>query len=290
MKFGAKDKRELTELLGISTREIDYVTSRLHRFYKSKTTPKADGTPRQLLIPCGRLKLIQKRIKEKIFDQIPFLPCVQGGVRRKSVVSNASPHVGQAIVFSIDIKSFFPSVSPTMVEGVFKSLGFGDQSAKLLTKLTTWKFQLPQGTHTSTAIANLALRELDKRILKLSQVHGFTYTRYVDDLTLSGSFRLLKFRRLLQRIVESEGFSVKPEKTVTMHSGMRQVVTKLVVNGKVNLSREQRKQIRKEFLECLHATDRELTPSIRGRIAWLRSVNSKLGRNLESRLKSRGRS
>jgi RNA-directed DNA polymerase len=287
MKFDVQDKQSLSELLGVPCREIDYVASRLHRFYKTKKLSKADGTPRQLLIPCGRLKSIQLAIKEKIFDQISFLPCVQGGVKNKSVISNASLHVGQAIVFSVDIKSFFPSIVPARVERIFGSLGFGEQATRLLTKLTTWQFQLPQGTHTSPAIANLSLRGLDKRILKLSRIHNFVYTRYVDDLTLSGSYRLLKFRGLLQRMVESEGFSVKPEKTVTMHSGMRQVVTKLVVNGKVNLSREQRNEIRKEFLACLSVPGEDLPASTRGRVGWLRSVNPGFGKKLLSRLESK---
>jgi len=287
MKFDVQDKQSLAELLEITPREIDYVTSRLHRFYKTKNLSKADGSARKLLIPCGQLKAIQLAIKENILDQITYLPCAQGGVKGKSVISNASSHVGQGVIFSVDVKHFFPSITPARVERIFMSLGFGEQAAGLLTKLTTWQFQLPQGTHTSPAIANLSLRQLDKRILKLSRIHNFVYTRYVDDLTLSGSYRLLKFRRLIQRMVESEGFSVKPEKTVTMHSGVRQIVTKLVVNGKVNLSREQRNEIRKEILECLSVSGGEISASTRGRLAWLRSVNPGFGKKLESRLESR---
>jgi RNA-directed DNA polymerase len=278
----------LAGLLEISPQEIDYVTSRLHTFYKAKSQPKADGTSRKLLVPYGRLKELQLLIKERVFDRIPLLPCVQGGVKNKSVISNALPHVGQTIVFSIDIKNFFPSVSPTRVVRIFRSIGFGEEAAEILTKLTTWQFQLPQGTHTSTAIANLSLGEIDKRIRTLSTMHGFAYTRYVDDLTLSGGYRILKFRGLLQRIVESDGFSVKPEKTVTMHAGMRQVVTKLVVNGKVNLSWEQRNEIRKEVLQCLSNPGQEIPASTRGRVAWLRSVNPRFGKKLESRLGSKG--
>src|SRR5271169_5689891 len=39
------------------------------------------------------------------------------------------------------------------------------------------------------------------------------YSRWVDDITLSGSKRLLKFRSMFERIVESEGFQLKAEKT-----------------------------------------------------------------------------
>jgi len=35
------------------------------------------------------------------------------------------------------------------------------------------------------------------------------HSRFVDDMTLSGSRRLSKFRRLAGRIIEEEGFKVK---------------------------------------------------------------------------------
>ena len=290
MLFDISEKPELAKLLAVSPGEIDYVLSRLPYYYRPRPFPKAAGGFRTLLVPQGKLKLLQQKIKAHILDKFPLLPCVHGGVNRRSIISNAQPHVARAVVFSLDIKDFFPHVGPDRVGRIFAGLGFRDHAAQILTTATTYKFQLPQGAPTSTSLANLSLIRADFRILKLAEAHGLAYTRFVDDLTLSGEWRLLKFRRLIPRILESEGFRVKPEKTMTMDRGTRQIVTKLVVNGKINVSRERRESIRREILDHVgKGGEADPLPSLRGRVHWLGYVNPDVGKRLLERLQQIGR-
>jgi retron-type reverse transcriptase len=119
---------------------------------------------------------------------------------------------------------------------------------------------------------------VDVRLARLAATHGFDDTRYGDDLTFSGSERLKKFRRLIQRIVQDEGFEINPDKVFTMHSGMRQVVTKIVVNTKLNLTREDRIQLRQNALQIAalprkHRDD----ASFLGQLSWLHAVNPAMG-------------
>ena len=285
MIFNVRDKIELAKLLAVEPREIDAVLSRLARYYRPREFPKSSGGFRTLLVPHGELKELQLNIKQHILDEVPFLPCVHGGVKRKSIVSNAQPHVSQAVVFCLDIESFFPHVDPERVYRIFRELGFGEEAARILVKATTWKYQLPQGTSTSTGLANLALARADARISQLAKEHDFAYTRFVDDLTLSGGWRLLKFRRLIPRIIESEGFRIKPEKTMTMDRGTRQVVTKLVVNAKINVPRDRRRAIRKEVLDLVRGIgDIRSSASVKGRVHWMYHINPNEGADLLSRL------
>jgi retron-type reverse transcriptase len=185
------------------------------------------------------------------------------------------------MVLSLDIKDFYPHVSPDRVFRIFTGLGFGEQPARILTRLTTWQHQLPQGAPTSTALANLSLIRVDYRISKLAHDQGFSYTRYVDDLTISGGQRIPKFCNLVQRVIESEGFRVRPEKKATMHSGVRQVVTQLVVNDKLNLPREKRRAIRQRVIDLLSGGGTEPSrDSVLGQLSWLRYVNPKAGDKL----------
>jgi len=119
------------------------------------------------------------------------------------------------------------------------------------------------------------MTRVDVRLEGLAATQGFDYTRYVDDLTISGPERLKKFRGLIQTIVEEEGFRVNPDKILTMHSGERQVVTKIVVNTKLNLPREDRKQLRLKALQHAAAPRRTRSDgeSLRGQLSWLHSVN-----------------
>src|SRR5262249_8854793 len=234
------------------------------------------------LVPSESLKLLQRKINDVILSRAPLLPCVYGGVRGKSVIQNATLHVGQPVVFTLDIEQCFPSIVPWMVRAIFQALGFGQEAAGLLTKLTTWEGQLPQGAPTSTPLANLVLMRVDWRIMKLQKIHGFRYSRWVDDLTFSGNNRLLKLRKLLQRIIEDEGFRAKPVKIKTMLSDERQTVTNLVVNTRVNLPREKRAETKKE-ITCELSVGKKLSPSAAGRMYWFRAVNPCAGGNLVTR-------
>jgi RNA-directed DNA polymerase len=281
--FSASSTEDVAKLLHVSPGDINHLMSRLSKQYVERSRRKPDGSKRKLLVPSETLKLFQRKIAAYILNKVPLLPCVYGGVRGKSVIHNARVHVGQEVVFSMDIEQCFPSIGPAMVRSIFQQVGFGPDAYGLLTKLTTWQGQLPQGVPTSTVLANLVLMRVDRRILGLKRVHGFNYTRWVDDLTFSGGIRLLQLRNLLRRIVEDEGFKVKPEKIVTMLAKQRQVVTKLVVNNQVNLPREQRDQIRAAVKTHL-ATEEGLPPQVAGRMHWLRAVNPGVGENLNAKV------
>jgi RNA-directed DNA polymerase len=284
MLFNISTKKDLAKLLKCKPHEIDYIGSRLPHYYRPKSQPKADGKIRKLYVPHGKLKEIQRQIKAAILDRVKWASAIHGGVRHRSILSNASMHTRKPVVYALDVKDCFPSIGRDRVLRVFRGLGFENDAAELLTILTTWKFQLPQGAHTSTGLANLALAGIDVRVAGVAEKHGFTYTRYVDDITVSGDWRLLKFRGLLIRIVEYEGFRVKTDKVETMPMGTRQVVTKLAVNGKVNLPREKRESIRRELLAHLKDPLSHLTASASGRMHWLKFINPELGKSLFDRL------
>jgi RNA-directed DNA polymerase len=279
-------KADVARLLCVAPEEIDQVLCNLRLFYRPRQRAKADGTFRTLNEPTGPLMLLQQKIKNHILDAIGLLDCVHGGVRCRSVMTNALPHVRKGIVFTLDIKDFFPSVSSSTVRAIFRALAFGEVAAALLTRLVVWEGQLPQGAPTSTGIANLAMTRVDIRLRSLARQQGFDYTRFIDDLALSGSRRLLGFRQLILRIVETEGFRVNPNKIRTMHSGMRQEVTGVVVNCKLNLSREQRDRIRQSVIRFASTPKRLQTNEdrVRGQLSWLSSVNAPLGKKLRAHL------
>ncbi len=270
-------KKKLARTLGTDARELDLVLNRLSRFYRPKKVPKKDGTFRTLFIPEGRLKEIQRSIKRAIFSNLNWPLPVQGGIKGRSVKSNAAYHVGKPLVIAMDVKDFFPSVTTRKVFSIFARLGASAEVAGILTKLTTWNGQLPQGAPTSTDLANLALARVDMRIAGFCRQHGFAYSRYVDDTTVSGAMKLRKFKNLLPRIIEEEGFLVKAEKTEIMPRGTRQLVTKVVVNEGTNLPREKRQQLR---LEAIKQDSAKLSPSLKGQINWLRYLNSEAADNI----------
>ena len=55
-----------------------------------------------------------------------------------------------------------------------------------LASLCSYEGALPQGAPTSPYLSNIIAKQLDKRLIGLSQRYNLRYTRYADDLTFSG--------------------------------------------------------------------------------------------------------
>lgn len=274
-QFDLNTSSALSEHLLVTTSELEEVIRHRYLYYRNSQLPKKNGGFRVLKVPHGLLKKHQGCVKRLVLDAVKPLPCVHGGVVGRSVVTNAKPHVGKNVVFKLDVQDFFPSVRATKVRSIFGTLGFGQDAIDALVALTTWDDQLPQGAATSVGLANLAMYKADVRLARLAEQQGFDYTRYIDDLTVSGSWRLLKFRKLIQRIIEEEGFVVNLKKLKTMTAGSRQEVTGLIVNEKLNLPKERRDVIRREVAQISSRHNRRAANQarVRGQLSWLSSVN-----------------
>ena len=118
----------------------------------------APGSTRETFDALGILKVIHRRIKDKIFAKVQFPDYLQGSVKHRDYVSNARKHTNQKILICEDVKKFFPSVQAGNIEDVWCAFfAFSQPVAKLLTQLTTKDGSLPQGAITSSYLANLVL-------------------------------------------------------------------------------------------------------------------------------------
>ena len=279
-RFSVRDADQLASLLETETKQIEWILARLKTLYYRKDRIKEDGSKRTLWVPRGPLRTLQDKIRTEILAKVPLQACVQGGVRNCSIITNAKHHVGKPVLSTMDIRKCFPSITVERVRGVFEELGFSGDALSIVTKLTTWDFQLPQGPPTSPRIADLVLANLDRRQLGVAKQHGFTYTRFVDDMSASGGRRLRKVRNLQERIINDEGFSVKPlkvgQKKLMYRDQDRQQLTGLVLNQKINLPREKRKEIIGGTKAALRGKG-VLDASEEGKILWLASVNANAG-------------
>src|SRR5689334_20435078 len=78
--------------------------------------------------------------------------------------------------------------------------GYCWEAARVLTKLTTYQYRLPQGAPTSPVIANLAFKQTALQLLEVVKGQDITFTTYLDDLTFSSK---KDFRHLTQLILET---------------------------------------------------------------------------------------
>jgi retron-type reverse transcriptase len=116
--------------------------------------------------------------------------------------------------------------------------------------------RLPQGAPTSPAITNLLCRRLDRRVAGWAKKHGFIYTRYADDLTVSSKDKAAPVGRMLaflRKLVVTEGFAIHRDKVRVVRRGRRQEVTGVVVNERPGVPRDE---LRK-FRALLHHIDKD---------------------------------
>jgi RNA-directed DNA polymerase len=191
-----RSKKYLYFLLKTNKEELNSIFNNLDDYYVPFNEPKRnkDGTIRlrngkpeirKLYPSTGRLKELQQKIKINILRKFDFPPHIQGGVKEKTNITNANIHKGKKYFFTTDIRNFFPSITYNDVYKMFVSLGFSADVSSLLTKLTTYRFQVPQGISTSTYITNLVSLAVDMELLELCKSQEINYTRFIDDLSFS---------------------------------------------------------------------------------------------------------
>ena len=227
--------------------------------YRRFQIPKKSGGLRPISAPMPRLKRAQEWVLAAILEKIELHPAAHGFRKGRSIVTNAAPHVGAEVVVNLDVEGFFPTVSRRRIKGMFRSFGYGEHVATILSlicsepavreveldgrvyQVARGERTLPQGAPSSPAITNILCRGLDARLARIAEGLGFRYTRYADDMTFSGNGPATgHVGRLLRRVrfvIEREGFRVHPDKTRVLRTGARREVTGLVVNSRVNVDR-----------------------------------------------------
>jgi RNA-directed DNA polymerase len=243
---------------------------------------------RLIAAPAPLLKRVQRRILRELLDSVPLPNYIHGSVRGHSPLSNADSHLSTAFVIRVDVKDFFPSITGRQVDCVWSDrLQYNPAAAHLLTRLTTLHGRLPQGAPTSPALANLVLLDVDDEINTAAASLNCTFTRYVDDIVISGQ----RPQQLLELVVSSlrkEGFRVARRKVSVMSAGQRQEVTGLSVNSKFGPSvpRYKRSKIRAAInsLRGLGTLDHQALASIRGRIQQVSRTNPGSARALNEQL------
>lgn len=278
--------------------------------YRYQMMPKRTGGWRLLEVPHPYLLPLQRRLLDDLLDRIPPHESACGYTRERSVVDHARAHAGQAVVLRFDLQDFFSCVRASRVHALFTTLGYSHNVARELTALCTvatpepvlrrmhregglsWQQvqrlrdpHLPQGAPTSAALANLCAFKLDLRLHGLAFALGATYTRYADDIVLSGGSHLQaampRIAAWVARIAIEEGFELNHRKTRCLTAGRRQAVCNIVVNERPNMRRDEFDRLKAILHQCVRdgptAQNRDGLPHwrehLQGRVAWAAQLN-----------------
>lgn len=256
--------RSLAEAMAVTVGELRFLAygrkvSKVSH-YRRFLMPKKRGGHRLISAPMPRLKLAQRWVLENILEKVPLHDAAHGFCKKRSILTNASPHCAAPLVINLDLRDFFPNVTWQRVYGLFLALGYSRSVATIFAQICTeppveeiemdgetWQVatgvrHLPQGAPTSPAITNLLCRRLDARMSGIARKHGFVFTRYADDLTFSSPTGDRDASRKLlwhvKKVIEEEGFHLHPDKLRIMGKGRRREVTGLIAGEKPSVPRE----------------------------------------------------
>jgi hypothetical protein len=217
---------ELAALLGLSISELWRIANKANDTYSRWKKPKPSGGERNFSEPHPSLKAIQKKLHKLVFSKIAFGTSSNYGIKGKSNITNAREHLGNPVIFTFDLKSFFPSVRPERVNrALIDELDCPADLASLLTKLATCDYQLPQGAPTSTDIANIVTLRLQRRLTGLAKQWGLKFTIYADDVSFSGTDIPERIVATVKMIVRAEGYRIHPTKGGVYDKSSSQIVT-----------------------------------------------------------------
>ena len=277
--------RELSSIekdLGFSAKTLYGLSNSLEKHYHTVYLPKSDGSKRKLSVPDLILKLVQKSIADNILIQYPISKYAKAYKPGSSIQKNARPHVGKKKILKLDIEGFFDHILYSRVKGtVFYEEKYSESIRILLTMLCYYNDSLPQGAPTSPAITNIIMYDFDETVGAFCNEKNISYTRYCDDMTFSGCFDEREIISFVKGELRKLGLFLKNRKTAVISASKRQVVTGIVVNEKMNVTKDYKKTIRQEIyyikkfgldehLKRLGISDKQqYVLSLKGRIAFV---------------------
>lgn len=299
--------KELAWFADCRSQQARVTEKKLHH-YNYFWVPKRSGSLRLIEAPKPRLKAIQRKILHEILNRVPPHPCAHGFSRGRSTKTYAGQHVGQDAVLRLDLKDFFHSVPVARIGALYRRLGYPKTVAWLLQGLCTnstsaslagkpyqqlpWEQRkrleskhLAQGAPTSAQLANLCAWRLDCRLEGLAKQYGLHYTRYADDIALSGAYRLAQMSGFIEALVGSiaidEGFRLNHRKTRLRLGSQRQCLAGIVVNEKPNCRRADWDRLKAILHNCRKfgpksqnvGAHSDFKAHLRGRLAYVSWLN-----------------
>ena len=258
------NRNDLAQLLNIKEETLNFYLYKASNNYTRFEIPKKSGGFREIFSPNPPLKVIQQRISIILSSIYPSVyknhPPAHGFIKNRSIVTNAKLHIRKKYILNIDIKDFFPTITFSRVRGLLLAWPYQCTAdiATAIAQLCCFQGKLPQGAPTSPIISNMICSKLDSDLRKFAKKNRCYYSRYADDITFSTHTRnfpssiatipddtqKVQVSEELLEIINSNYFEINPNKSRLQTNWQRQEVTGLIVNEKVNVTRQYIRQIR----------------------------------------------
>lgn len=202
-----------------------------HQLYRTFTIPKRSGGRRTIEAPINEIKGMHRDVLMFLTKECRILPhnAAHGCVRNRNCKTALEVHKknnskwylkidfadafgsikANALTDMLVRKTIFATVSTYTVNNMISSI-YGNY----LNSATEDAQGLPQGSPLSPFLLNMYMIEFDYKLTTFCREHNLVYTRYVDDLLISGyeKFDKIEVLSYIHNIIP-EGMQINPEKT-----------------------------------------------------------------------------
>lgn len=181
----------------------------------TQTTIVVKNKKRTIQETLSPVKQFGKVVNKELSDLLEC-PWITSG-KNIGIVRNADRHKLATAVLKLDIKDFYPNCKIRHVNQGLSLLKLDSYWFNLINNYAGFFFnggtQIPTGHTTSPLLANIALIPVDVEILRTLK-EGMTYTRYLDDLTISFTGEIPNnYLHTIASIVEDKGWEINWKKT-----------------------------------------------------------------------------
>lgn len=175
---------------------------------------------RKLEAPNEPMRIVHRallRYLRGLSVDMPYATACRAG---DSPLKNVERHKANRYFYLVDLCEAYRNVDGEKLTSVLIALdprlrGRFEEVRAFLTRYCLSRFGgLPIGAPASPDLFNFYCAELiDKRVAELCRIYGFTYTRYLDDLTISGTQPISRrVRKQVRDIIKEAGFQVNHPK------------------------------------------------------------------------------
>ena len=203
------------------------IPENLAESYEIFKIPKHSGGLRTISAPTGNLKLLLESMYTALnrsYNTILPHNCAYAYTKGRDTYTALQRHVTSEWFLKLDIKDFFPSCNKALlmskIPQVFPFNLIQELIPEHFEKMIDYCLlndQLPQGTNMSPMLTNTLMVEFDVKFSRFCERQGLIYTRYADDMLISGKekFNFIYIQNVAIAILKELGynFTIKKEKT-----------------------------------------------------------------------------
>ncbi|EOA5940826.1 reverse transcriptase family protein [Enterococcus faecium] len=239
--YKCHNKKKLAKILGVSISELRNIGKKI--YYREFINKKG----RVVYEPNSYIKKIQSKINDLI-GRIEKPYWLQGGIKKRSNITNSMLHKKSYYFLILDIKKFFENCQRYYVYLFFKNkMKMSSDCSNILADICTYNGKLVTGSPSSVLISFFSYEDMFINIFSLLDTNQ-VLSVYVDDITISSTLPIVDphcLKHEINSVLKKYGHSLNLEKSKYYGKSEFKKITGVVVSPKNELKvpNDHRKKI-----------------------------------------------